>query len=173
MARRAIVTLADISSPVAAVAGEALTGSLSNAFFPESNSKIDRLYFKPVSPTTGATVTEAFIDGVSAYRFGLPDASTVMMKGVASYNCSVAANNTAFDFIVGVTLVNGVATVLASPIVTKIPSASAAALTFSALTVNAAKNIYALVFNVAGVAGDTNGQWEINIASIACSTDLG
>jgi hypothetical protein len=173
MARRAITVLADISSPVLTVAGEALTGALCNSFFPESNTKIDRLYLKPVAPTTGAVQTEVFIDGVTNYRFGLPDACTITIKGSAAYNCSVATSNTSFDFIVGATLVNGVATVLASPIVTKIPSASAAVIAFAPLTVNAARNIYALQFLVTGVAGDANGQWELNISSISCSTDLG
>lgn len=168
MSSRPQYAIVDKSSTVPGVAGAALAKEFATQAFPESNNKRQVFNMKPLAPTAGATPQEAFIDGIQGFRFVLADRSTCILKILASYNNNVSANNTGFELTVAATNIGGTIALAGTQLVVKYPGASTASLVVT--TDNATQ---ALVFTVTGVAGDSNGQWDIRCIGISEVTDLG
>lgn len=171
MATRRLYNQADLASNVAATMGNALTANLANSFAPESQNKVNTLSLRPTGGafTSGSTATELFIDGIANYRLGTFDRMTMAVKALVTYNASVAGSNASFDVTATVQNVAGALTLIGTPVVTKAGTSAAG---FSVGVDNNAA-VQALTFTGAGVAGDTNGSWDMQIYSIVVSTDLG
>lgn len=111
------------------------------------------------------TLQELFIDGLQNYRFKGINDSTVALRGQVAYNSNVTANCAVFDVALAVRVTNNVATLIGTPTITKF-GASVATLI---VAVNATPAC--VVFNAAGVAGDTVANW-IGSINITESTDF-
>jgi hypothetical protein len=160
-----IYNVTDKSSTVAATAGAALSAEYAMQAYPFSHNKRKEIMLRPLAATAGATAAEAFIDGIAAFRLQLAANSTVLVKAIATYNCSVAGSNTIFEINAGFYNVAGTVTALANSTTVKMPNASTATL---AITISGAN----LVFTCTGIAGDANGQWSIKVF-LDEVTDLG
>lgn len=170
MAQRPIVIQSLKASATPSVAGAELAKEFATQAFPESRDK--RQWFNMYTPnkavTAGATATELFIDGMPNFRFVMANKSTVALKLLASYTSDVAANNTGFElFVVGANL-GGSVELRGAAVINKLASASTAT-----ITVGVDQATQALTFTAAGVAGDTNGRWNLRCIGISEVTDLG
>ncbi|MGL5719639.1 MAG: hypothetical protein ACRCYP_02425, partial [Alphaproteobacteria bacterium] len=130
MATRPIYSIADKSSTVAGVAGAALAAEFATQAYPESSNKRQWFTMRPanMAATAGATATELFIDGQQGFRLRLAERSTLSIKLMGSYNCSVAGSNAGFELTLAATNVGGVITILANSVNTKFPTAAVAAI---------------------------------------------
>ena len=151
-----IYNVTDKSSTVPATAGAALSAEYAMQAYPFSSNKRKEVMLRPLAPSAGATPVEAFIDGVNGFRLQLAANSTVLVKVLASYNCSVAGSNTVFEITAGFFNAAGVVTGIANSTTVKMPTANASTLV---ITISGSN----LVFTCTGIAGDANGQWGIKV----------
>lgn len=160
-----IYSVTDKASTVAATAGAALSAEYAMQAYPFSSNKRKEIMLRPLAATAGATSAEAFIDGLNFFRLQLAANSTVLVKVLATYNCSVAASNTVFEITAGFYNVAGTVTAIANSTTVKMPTANTSTL---AITISGAN----LIFTCTGIAGDANGQWDIKV--LLCEvTDIG
>lgn len=165
MAVRPLFTTADLMSAVPATVGAALTNQLASQAFPESQHKRSDYYLTTLTPTTGATAQEAFINGTNLFRFRLAQKSTAFIKALACYTCDTNANQFIVEITAGVTNASGTAAILANSTNVKMPSAATGT---CVLTVSGQD----LIFTCTGTAGDTNGRWSIRLL-VNEITDIG
>lgn len=170
MAQRPIVIQALKASTVPGQAGAELAKEFATQAFPESQSKRQWFNMYPIgkASTAGSTATELFIDGIQGFRFVLANKSTCTLKFLLSYTSDVAANNTSMEITVSAANLGASVELRGVPLIVKYAGASTVA-----LTVGTDQPTQALTFTVAGVAGDTNGRWNLRCTGISEVTDLG
>jgi hypothetical protein len=144
------------------VSGLALTQEMANQ---APHNRRRTFHLRPVLPTTGATVAEAFIDGTPNFRLRFLSPSTAAVDLVCTYTSSVPANNCVIRASFGVSTSGVASATLANGTVVKMPTAAVPGINFTASGQD-------IQITVAGAAGDTNGRWNI-LASLVEVTDIG
>ena len=167
MALRQPVNLTDKASLNPITSGAALTAELSNVAYPESSNKRWTFNLFPINrgATTGATATELFIGGLANFRLRPADQSTMFIKAFGVYTSAVGANDSVIEVTMGVTNRGGTVIILANSTTTKMPTVSTVGIVPTIVGGN-------IVFTATGVAGDTNGRFELTVM-VAEVTDLG
>lgn len=159
--RPPIFTKGDLSSSNPAVVGAARAAE--DATMSLNSSKHKRQSERLTARSTGATPVELTNLGIPAYRFRTVQSSTSIVSGVGAYHSGTVRN--AWQFTAAVTNIDGVLALLGTPLITKY-GAGAAALTIA--VDNASES---LTFSGTGVAGDTNGRWEVMLNEIVEVTE--
>jgi hypothetical protein len=159
--RPPIFTKGDISSADPLVRGRALAAE--QATMGLNPSKHKRETVRLTANSAGATPAELTILGQPAFRLRTIQSSTMMLVGAAVYHSSATRNT--WQVIAAVQDIDGVLTLVGTPVLTKFGAGAAAlAVTTDALTES-------LVFTGTGVAGDVNGHWELFIDALVEVTE--
>ena len=156
-----IFTKGDISSADPQVRGRALAAE--QATMGLNPSKHKRETIRLTGSSTGATPAELTVLGQPAFRLRTIQSSTMMLMGAAVYHSGTTRN--AFHVVAAVQNIDGVLTLVGTPAITKFGAGLAA------LAITVDNPTESLVFTGTGVAGDTNGRWELYIDALAEVTE--
>lgn len=153
--RRPIFTTSDKSAATPAVRGAAMAAELSTAAWPESMDKRREFLARNIVPSSGATPVELTCDGLAGFRFRLAQSSIVRIVGSAVYISS--ATRESFTINATYLNLNGTLSAIVTPSIVRTGATTAA---FAITTDNPTES---LVFTGTGVAGDTQGWWQLDI----------
>lgn len=156
-----IFTKGDISSADPLVRGRAL--SAEQATMGLNPSKHKRETVRLTASSAGATPAELTVLGQPAFRLRTIQSSTMMLTGAAVYHSGTTRNT--WQVAAAVQNIDGVLTLVGAPTLTKFGAGLAA------LAITVDNPTESLVFTGTGVAGDTNGRWELFIDALVEVTE--
>lgn len=156
-----IFTTGDISSADPLVRGRAL--SAQQATMGLNSSKHKRETVRMTASSAGAAPVELTVLGQPAFRLRTIQSSTMMLTGVAVYHSGTTRNT--WQIAAAVQNIDGVLTLVGAPVLTKFGAGAAA------LAITLDQPTESLVFTGTGVAGDTNGRWEMFIDALVEVTE--